>query len=308
MENEIYDLIILGSGPAGVSAAVYAERYNLKSIMVGELFGGTVMYPHKITNFPSYSEISGMDLIRNFKQHIDAMNYKAIDDQIVKVEYLDKIFKVHLRKGQILIGKNILIALGTFRKKLNAKGEDIFTGKGVHYCAICDAVFYKDKTAIVVGSGDGASMAVLLLAPIAKHVYQIIRKDDLKTAPDTIEKLEKLNNYTLVKNNEIIEIQGDKFVNQVLLKEVFNGQTEIKVDGVFIEIGGAPNSAIINDLGIKVDQAGYINVDNFLKTNIPGIWAAGDITNIHGDFKQIINACSQGAVAAHDVYKESQKK
>lgn len=271
MANEIYDLIILGSGPAGVSAAVYAERYNLKSTMVGELFGGTVMYPHKITNFPSYSEISGIDLINNFKKHIESMNYNVVDDQIIKVEHQADIFKVYLRKGQVLEGKNILIALGTFRKKLNAKGEYIFVGKGVHYCAICDAVFYKDKKAMVVGSGDGASMAVLLLAPIAKHVYQIIRKDELKTAPDTIEKLEKLNNYTLIKNNEIVEIQGDKFVNKVILKEDFDGRQEIDLDGVFIEIGGAPNSAIINDLGILVDNGGYINVDNFMRTNISGI-------------------------------------
>lgn len=271
MENEIYDLIILGSGPAGVSAAVYAERYNLKSIMVGELFGGTVMFPHKITNFPSYSEISGIDLINNFRKHIDSMNYNVVEDQIVKVEKQDENFNVYLRNGKKITGKNILVALGTFRRKLNAKGEDIFIGKGVHYCAICDAVFYKDKDVIVVGSGDGASMAVLLLAPIAKHVYQIIRKDELKTAPDTVEKLEKLNNYTLIKNNEIIEIVGDKFVNKVVLKEEFDGQKEIKIDGVFIEIGGAPNSAIINDLNLAVDNQGYINVDNFLRTNVPGI-------------------------------------
>jgi thioredoxin reductase (NADPH) len=132
-------------------------------------------------------------------------------------------------------------------------------------------VFYKDKDVIVVGSGDGASMAVLLLAPIAKHVYQIIRKDELKTAPDTVEKLDKLNNYTLIKNNEIVEIQGDKFVNKIILKEEFNGHKEINLDGVFIEIGGAPNSAIINDLAINVDDSGYINVDNFMKTNVSGV-------------------------------------
>jgi len=307
MENEIYDLIILGSGPAGVSAAIYAERYNLKSIMVGEIFGGTVMYPHKITNFTSYPEISGIELINNMKKHIEAINYTVIEDQIVKVEKLKDIFNVYLRNGKVLNSQNILIALGTFRRKLNAKGEDKFIGKGVHYCAICDAVFYKDKNTIVVGSGDGASMAVLLLAPIAKHVYQIIRKDELKTAPDTIEKLEKLNNYTLIKNNEIVEIQGDKFVNRVILKENFNGQKEIEMDGVFIEIGGAPNSAIINDLQVAVDSQGFIKVDNFLKTNVEGVWAAGDITNINGDFKQIINACSQGAVAAYDIYNKSQK-
>jgi len=303
MEN-IYDLIILGSGPAGVSAAIYAERYNLKSIMVGELFGGTVMYPHKITNFTSYPEISGIELINNMKKHIDSMNYKVIEDQIVKVEKKDDIFNVYLRNGLILNGKNILIALGTFRRKLNAKGEDQFVGKGVHYCAICDAVFYKNKDVVVVGSGDGASMAVLLLASTSRKVYQIIRSEALKTAPDTIEKLDKLSNYVLINNNEISEIVGDNFVNKIVLKEEFNGSKEIDVNGVFIEIGGAPNSAIINDLKVEVDNQGFIQVDNFLRTNVEGVWAAGDITNIHGDFKQIINACSQGAVAAHDVYKK----
>lgn len=271
MENEIYDLIILGSGPAGVSAAIYAERYNLKSIMVGELFGGTVMYPHKITNFTSYPEISGIELINNMKKHIDVMNYKVVEDQIIKVEKKDGLFNVYLRNGQILNGKNILIALGTFRRKLNAKGEDKFIGKGVHYCAICDAVFYKNKDVVVVGSGDGASMAVLLLAATSRKVYQIIRGEALKTAPDTIEKLEKLTNYVLINNNEISEIVGDNFVNKIVLKEEFEGLKEIDINGVFIEIGGAPNSAIINDLGVEVDNQGYIKVDNFLKTNVEGI-------------------------------------
>jgi thioredoxin reductase (NADPH) len=271
MENEIYDLIILGSGPAGITAAIYAERYNMKSVMVGELFGGTVMYPHKITNFPSYTEISGIDLINNFKKHIDSMNYKVIEDQIAKINKENDIFNVYLRNGKILKGKNILIALGTFRRKLNAKGEDMFIGRGVHYCAICDAVFYKGKDVIVVGSGDGASMAVLLLAETSNRVYQIVRGDELKTVPDTVEKLEKLNNYTLIKNNEIVEILGDKFVNKVVLKNEFNGQKEIDINGVFIEIGGAPNSAIISDLNIQTDDKGYIKVDNFLKTSINGI-------------------------------------
>ncbi len=305
MENEIYDLIILGAGPAGVTAAIYAERYNLKSTMVGEIFGGTVMYPHKINNFPSYAEISGIELINNFRKHIESMNYKVIEDLIVKVNKESDLFSVYLRNGKILKGKNILITLGTFRRKLNAKGEDKFVGKGVHYCAICDAVFYKGKDVAVVGSGDGASMAVLLLAETCNKVYQIIRTDELKTAPDTIEKLEKLNNYSLIKNNEILEISGDNFVKSINLKEEFEGKNEISLDGVFIEIGGAPNSAIISDLNIETDEKGYIKVDNFMRTNVDGVWAAGDITNIHGDFKQIINACSQGAVATHDMYKKN---
>jgi len=271
MDNIIYDLVILGSGPAGITAAIYAERYNLKSIMVGEIFGGTVMYPHKINNFPSYSEISGIDLINNFRKHIESINYQIVEDQIAKITKDNDLFNIYLRNGNVLIGKNVLIGLGTFRKKLNAKGEDKFIGKGVHYCAICDAVFYKGKDVIVVGSGDGASMAVLLLAPIANKVYQIIRGDQLKTAPDTVEKLEKLNNYTLIVNNQIEEIEGDKFVGKIILQNEFNGSKEMKIDGVFIEIGGAPNSAIINDLNIEVDDKGYIKVDNFMRTNVSGI-------------------------------------
>jgi thioredoxin reductase (NADPH) len=205
------------------------------------------------------------------KKHIEAMNYIVVEDQIVKVEKKDDIFNVYLRNGKILNGKNILIALGTFRRKLNAKGEDKFTGKGVHYCAICDAAFYRNKEVVVVGSGDGASMAVLLLAATSKKVYQIIRGEALKTAPDTIEKLNQLNNYQLINNNEISEIVGDNFVNKIVLKEEFEGKMEIDINGVFIEIGGAPNSAIINDLKVEVDVQGFIKVDNFLKTNVEGV-------------------------------------
>ena len=122
-----------------------------------------------------------------------------------------------------------------------------------------------------------------------------------------IKRMEKLNNYSLIKNNEILEISGDNFVRSINLKEEFDGKKEILLDGVFIEIGGAPNSAIISDLNILTDDKGYIKVDNFMRTNVDGVWAAGDITDIHGDFKQIINACSQGSVAAHDIYKKNGK-
>lgn len=307
MEKQIYDLIILGSGPAGVSAAIYAERYNMKSMMIGEIFGGTVMYPHKINNFPSYSEISGIDLIKNFKKHLESMNYNCVDTQIAKILKKEDIFEVFVRDGESFLASRLLLALGTFRKKLNAKGEDKFLGRGVHYCAVCDAVFYKNKDVVVVGSGDGASMAVLLLAETSNKVYQLIRGEELKTAPDTIEKLEKLTNYELIKSNEIEEILGDKFVNKIVLKNEHNGLKEISVDGVFIEIGGAPNTALINDLDVEVDQRGYVVVDNFMNTNVKNVWAAGDITNIHGDFKQIINACSHGALAAHDMFKKIKK-
>ena len=307
MEKQIYDLIILGSGPAGVSAAIYAERYNMKSMMIGEIFGGTVMYPHKINNFPSYSEISGIDLIKNFKQHLTSLNYNCVDNQIAKILKKEDIFEVFVRDGESFLASRLLLALGTFRKKLNAKGEDKFLGRGVHYCAVCDAVFYKNKDVVVVGSGDGASMAVLLLAETSSKVYQLIRGEELKTAPDTIEKLEKLTNYELIKNNEIEEISGDNFVNKIVLKNEHNGVKEISADGVFIEIGGAPNTALINDLGVEVDQRGYVVVDNFMNTNVKNVWAAGDITNIHGDFKQIINACSHGALAAHDMFKKIKK-
>ncbi len=271
MEKEMYDLIILGSGPAGISAAVYAERYNMKSMMIGEIFGGTVMYPHKINNFPSYSEISGIDLIANFKKHLDSLNYNYIDQQIAKILPKEDIFEVFLRNQESFLAKRLLLAMGTFRKKLNAKGEDKFLGKGVHYCAVCDAVFYKNKTVVVVGSGDGASMAVLLLAATSKKVYQIIRGDELKTAPDTIEQLEKLDNHEIIKNNEIEEIAGDNFVNKIILKNEHLGQKEILIDGVFIEIGGAPNTALINDLGVKIDDKGYVVVDNFMNTNVKNV-------------------------------------
>lgn len=302
--NEIYDLLILGSGPAGASAGIYADRFHLSSAIIGEIFGGAVMYPSKITNFPSYSQISGIDLIQNFQNHLNSINYSIIENQISKVNKKEDMFEVFLRNNTSLLSKNILIALGTTRKKLNVKNEEKFTGKGVHYCAICDAAFYKNKDVIVVGSGEGAANAVILLDPIADNVYHIIRSNELKASPETIETLNALNNYTLIKNNEIESIEGDNFVSKVILKEPFNDSKELNINGIFIEIGGAPNSAILNDLGIQTDDNGYIIVDNNQRTNIPNIWAAGDITNLNGNFKQIINACSQGAVAANDIYNK----
>ncbi len=307
MKKEVFELIILGSGPAGITAAVYTKRYNLKSMMIGELFGGTVMYPHKINNFPSYSEISGIDLIKNFKNHLDSLEYDYIDGQIVKIAKKENLFEIFLREGESFLTKKILLSMGTFRKKLEVLGEDKFLGKGVHYCAICDAVFYKGREVVVVGGGDGAAMAAMLLAATSKKVYQIIRAEELTAAPNNVKELEKLSNYQLIKNNGIEKIEGNNMVEKIILKNEWNNEKEIKIDGIFIEIGGAPNTALINDLNVKVDKRGYIEVDKFMKTSVENVWAAGDITNFDEDFKQIINACSQGALAAHNIYKSIKK-
>ena len=206
-------------------------------------------------------------------------------------------------KKNIYKSKTVIVASGTKRRKLNIPGEQELIGKGVSYCATCDAAFFKDKIVGVVGGNDAAAMSALLLAEYAKKVFIIYRKEKIRAEPLRVSQLEKNKKVTIINNTNVITVNGDKIVSSVTLDKEYKNSKELALDGLFIEIGSIPSTILTKPLGIELDEQGYIIVDASQKTNVDGFYAAGDITSNSDKFRQIITAASEGAIAAHSVYE-----
>ena len=296
----IYDLIIVGAGPAGISAAIYASRYNLNALVIGDEPGGMAAEAYKIENYPGFKSVSGMELMNKFKDQIKGL----VDIKQEKIIELKKEnnFVITTKRG-VYKSKAVIIASGTKRRKLNIKGEKEFLGRGVSYCATCDAAFFRDKVVGVVGGNDAAAMSALLLAEYARKVFIIYRKEKIRAEPLRVSQLEKNKKITIINNTNVIAVNGDKMMSSVTLDKEFSKSKELALNGLFIEIGSVPSTILTKKLGIKLDEEGYITVDSVQKTNIEGFYAAGDITTNSNKFRQIITAASEGAVSAHSVYE-----
>ena len=301
MKNK-YDLAIIGGGPAGMTAAIYAARYKLSTVIIGESFGGTANEAHWVENWPGEKSISGIDLMQKFKEHVDSFDVKS-DSGTVKELSKDNGNFIINTGSDTYQSNSIILALGTKRRQLNVKGEQEFLGKGVSYCAHCDAFFFRNKTVAVVGGNDAAAQAALVLAEHAKKVHIVYRKECLRCEPVWHDRIKKTENIEIINNSEITEIHGENVVTHVTLS---NGDT-LNTDGVFIEIGSVPNYALVENLGVKTDEQGYIEVNTEQETNVPGVFAAGDLTRGSIDFKQIVVAAAHGATAAFSAFQYQKK-
>lgn len=303
-----YDTIIIGLGPAGYSASIYASRYKLKNLIIGKEDGGQIGEAHLVENYPGIQDITGKGLMENFKQH--AMKFKP---SIVQAEI--KGIKKEKNKTFTLIDgnnkkystKTIILATGMTYRKLKITGEDDFIGKGVSFCFVCDGLFFKNKTVAVVGGGNSAAMAASYLSEISKEVYLIFRKKEMVAEPARQEKVKNNKKIKLVPNTNIKKIKGDKLVDAIELDTPYNKKKELSVDGVFIEIGSVPSLVLAREVGAKTDKQGYIKVKQDQSTNTPGVFAAGDITDSSNKLRQVISAAAEGAIAATSVYKLLQK-
>jgi thioredoxin reductase (NADPH) len=296
-EKNMYDFIIIGAGPAGLSAAVYAARYKMNAIVIGTNPGGYVSNAHLVDNWLGEKNIPGPELAQKFVDHVKSFDIEIVQENVQTVVKNKEGFIVSTDKKEFA-GKRILIATGSERNKLNVKGEDAFYGKGVSYCATCDAFFFKNKTVAVVGGGDSAATAALCLADVANKVYLIHRRDELRAAPSWQDKLKENPKIELILNKQVVEISGENTVKKVILQD----GKELAVDGIFIEIGSTPASIFIKALGVKMDEEGYIIADENQKTNIEGVFAAGDISTGSSKLKQMIVGASEGAIATHNAY------
>ncbi|MCK5290165.1 MAG: thioredoxin-disulfide reductase [Candidatus Aenigmarchaeota archaeon] len=299
----IYDTIIIGNGPAGLSAAIFAARSNLKTMIIGEKLGGQAADAHLIENYPGFPSISGMELMSKFEDHAKSQGVEIIYGRAERFEKKEDIFKIISGKEHYE-GKTLILALGTTTRKLNIPGETEYLGRGVSYCATCDGAFFKDKTVAIIGGGDAALSATLYLAGIAKKIYLIHRRQGFRGEPIKLKRVKESENVELILDTVPTGILGENIVTGLKVKNVINNtEKEIKLQGVFIEVGSTPTTVMAKELGVNLDKAGYITVNSKQDTNIPGIFAAGDITTSSNYFRQIITAASEGSIAADSAFK-----
>jgi len=299
----MFDVMIIGTGIAGYTAAIYAARYKLSTFIVGAVEGGLGITAAEVGNWPGSIEISGPDLMENFKNH--AYSFENVEHKnawVTSIEKKDGHFAMHLDDGSVIEGKTIIFAMGSNKRHLGVKGEEELSGKGVTYCATCDAFFYRNKTVAVIGGGDSAVEGAAIAAQVAKKVYLIHRRDTFRAEPYWVDKVKSKENVSFVLNTNLVEIQGDQKVTGVKLDVPFEGQDVLPLDGVFIEIGADPATALPKALGCAVDAKGFLDVDKAMKTNVPGIFGAGDITNASNYFAQFTTAAGEGATAANSVF------
>lgn len=301
----MHDLIIIGGGCAGLAAGIYAARYNLKTLIVTKERGGVLNEAHKVENYPGYRTISGIDLMMKMTEHARDLGVEFADDEVQKVERKKDHFFV-ATKEKTFESKTLLFALGLKRRHLNIPGEDKFAGRGVSYCYTCDAPFYKDKIVGIVGGSDSAALAALLLAQYAKKVYIIYRKDELRAEPINKKAVEENEKIEVIANTNITEVKGDKVLTSALFDKPYKGSKEFKLDGLFVEAGSIPSTVLAEQLGVKVNESGMVIVDGEKKTNIEGVYAAGDITDTV--MRQAITAAADGAIAALSAYQFIKKK
>jgi len=303
-----YSLAIIGAGPAGLTASIYASRYKIDNIVIGEAIGGLIFEAHKVCNFPTDEEITGQELTLRMKKHVEALGASILQTRVSSIEKQDDGFKISVLSGEDILAKAIILAIGTKHRKLGLPEESKFLGRGVSYCATCDGMFYKEKTVAVIGGANSAHTSSLYLADIADKVYQIYRGDKFKGETSWIEQVINNDNIEVIYNNQIIGLLGEDKLEKVILKEEYNGKKEIALDGLFVEIGTIPDLEIIKELNLDVNENGYIKVNKDQSASQTGIWAAGDITDASNSFRQVATAIGEGAVAANSAFKYLQEK
>lgn len=294
----MYDVIIIGGGPAGLSAAMYAGRLRMKTLVLAGLRGGTVVNTNEITNWPGIKAIEGVKLAKQLEEHAKEYGVDIKDTKATAIKKGEKTFVVTTTSEEKYEGKSIIIATGTEVRKLGVKGESEYENRGVHYCALCDGFFYSNKTVAVVGGSDSAVKEALVLTQWAKKVYVIYRREKLRAEPINLERLNSNQKIEVLTNTNVAEIAGDgNGVKFVLLDREHKGSRRLEVDGLFVEIGRVPNSLLAKSLGIRLNDAGEIITDKKARTSVDGVFAAGDVTD--SPFKQAITAAAEGVVAAY---------
>ena len=299
----MYDVLIIGTGCAGYTAAIYSARYKLNAFLVGAEQGGLGNTAAHVGNWPGNIEITGPELMENFHKH--ATSFENVTYKNARVEKVEKgqgVFCLHLNDGTKVEGKSVIFAMGSNKRHLGVMGEEEFSGKGVTYCATCDAFFYRNKVVAVIGGGDSAVEGAAIAAQVASKVYLIHRRDSFRAEPYWIDEVKSKPNVTFVLNTNVLEVKGDQKVRSIVLDTPFEGQNSLDVDGVFIEIGADPATALATEIGCEVDGKGYLKVDQAQRTTVPGVFGAGDITSASNHFAQFTTAAGEASLAANSVF------
>ena len=303
---EVKDLIIIGAGPSGVSAAIYAKRANLDFIIFEKFaIGGQVINAFEIENYPGFNKIFGSDLAINFMNNLTALNVEVKYEEVVSLEKNEDIFILKTSLDNVYYAKNVILALGSNPRKLNLPNEDQFTGRGISYCAMCDGNFYKDKEILVYGGGNSAISEALFLTNIVKKLT-IVSRSNLRADKSLVEELSSKQNVDILENKLIDSLIIDNNeIKGVKLKDKFNNEiTSLNIEGIFVYIGAIPSTGFLTNLGI-LNKEGYIEVNNHFETKINNLYAIGDVIN--KDLRQIVTATNDGAFAIHYLLEKFKK-
>jgi alkyl hydroperoxide reductase subunit F len=298
--SKIYDLIIVGAGPAGMTAGVYAARKKLKTLIISKDIGGQASWSSDIENYLGFSMITGPELVKKFEEHLEEfkedVELRVSISGINKVSKKGKNFLVETGDGKKEEAKAIIIAGGKVPRELGVKGEKEFLNRGVTYCAWCDGPLFKGKDVAIIGGGNSALDAALNVSKLVKQIYIVNITNELTGDPVMIDKVMDLHHIRIMNNTEIVEIEGDKLVDTLRIKSRDGGlEKDLHVSGVFIEVGSLPATDYLKGF-IKLNKNGEIIIDELNSTSVPGVFAAGDITEVVE--KQIITAAGEGAKAA----------
>ena len=302
----MYDIIIIGSGPAGLSAAIYAQRACLDTIVIEKngISGGQVLNTWEVDNYPGFPGVTGFELSRQFREHANKLGARVVQDEVVQVELSGNVKKV-VCEEETYEARCVILASGAHHRTLEVPGEEELRGAGVSYCATCDGAFFRGRTVAVVGGGDAALEDAIFLARMREKVYIVHRRDKLRGAKRLQERVQALENIEFVWNSETVAIEGNAQVEALRLRQTKTGEERrLDVDGVFIAVGIAPESELYAGQ-LELDEQGYIRADESGQTSVPGVFAAGDVRT--KALRQILTAASDGAncVASAERYLQA---
>ena len=290
----MYDTIIIGGGPAGLTSAIYLRRAN-KSVLVLEanVCGGQIITANDVENYPGYAHISGFDLSENMRKQVLELGAEIKYETVLRVDEDKKVYT----NNNTYEAKSVILAIGSKNRKLKIENEDKFTGKGISYCATCDGNFYKGKDVAVIGSGNTAIQDIIYLSNICNHVYGIVRGESYKGEVSELDEAKAKGNVSLYFNSVVTQLVGEDTLEKIII----NNNDEINVSGVFVAIGQEPNNMMFKNI-VDLDEKGYIITNNDVKTKTKGIYVAGDARQ--KELRQLTTAVSDGAIAATYAIKE----
>ncbi len=308
-----YDFVILGAGVTGLSAAMYAARLGLKTLVLGSThgselpIGGVITTTNVVENYPGFIRLTGTELADKIREH--AISYDLVEIKEERAENIEKKhegFYIKTKKGEYW-GKTVLFATGTKWRKLEVPGARELENKGVAFCALCDSVLFKNKTVAVIGGSDSAAKDALVLAEHAKKVFIVYRGDEIRPEPINLERVKANKKIEMINKTNVIEIKGKNFVESVILDKEHKGSKELKLEGVFVAIGHIALSELAKKLSVNLNQKGEIIIDHKTsETNVPGVYAAGDVAD--KPFKQAITGVAEGCTAAYSAFEHITKK
>jgi thioredoxin reductase (NADPH) len=298
----MYDVCIIGGGPAGITAAIYSARYRLSTLLISPDIGGWTKKAHRIENYPSHVSVIGKELAKRYEEHIAANELAYKKERVSGIAKDDSCFTITTNAG-VYQSKFIIYAMGTKKRMLNIPGEQEFLGKGVCLCATCDAPFFKNKNVAVLGGNDSGATSALLIAEYAAKVYVCELMPKLPAEPIWQKKMQETGKIEVICGDCAAQIAGDRKVTKLTMK---SGK-EIPVDGVFIEVGSDPDNSLAKAVGTATDRWGHIEVDRTQMSSVDRLYASGDVTNGSNYMRQIVAAQAEGAIAAQSIYRRIMK-